>query len=81
MMSLNKQSPVELANQEPVSSTAYERHAIVPEGQMCMNKGLLLAVLGTLLAVILIQAIFVGKFIFQRVLAMREPAAEVKQYY
>jgi hypothetical protein len=47
-----------------------------------MNKWALLTILGALLTIILVQAIIVGKYIFQRMLQMRtENAAALKQYY
>ncbi|CAD5206096.1 unnamed protein product [Bursaphelenchus okinawaensis] len=72
-VSLNKNSPVELANQSP---EIMQNVAVAPEGQMCMNKYSLLGVTGTLLLIILVQALVVGKYIFSRLLN-----DSPKQYY
>ncbi|KAH7723892.1 PAN domain-containing protein [Aphelenchoides avenae] len=63
-VSLSRQSPIDLAP-EAEPPVLVERASIV--GQMCMNKVTLLGVLGTLLSLILIQAIIVTKYIFQRI--------------
>ncbi|KAI6210434.1 hypothetical protein M3Y96_00327600 [Aphelenchoides besseyi] len=76
-VAMNHQAPIELVNQEPEQ---YEREAVVPEGQMCMNKYGLLSILGTLLGVILVQTIVVGKHIFQRVFAEHEQQ-KLKAFY
>lgn len=48
---------------------------------MCMNKWNLLGIFGALMVIILVQAVVVGKYIFQRMLQMRADNATLKQYY
>lgn len=76
-VSLSRQSPIDLAP-ESEPPVLVERASIV--GQMCMNKITLMGVLGTLLSLILVQAIVVTKYIFQRIFSDAKKASSSKPF-